>query len=372
MKLLANQELPYIISLNVNDEPAVFTGFDESKLQDRISVGKYIPVYQKILKTADYLAWTEPYISQRASVIIYDNMVKVLVSGKQPKHLRGARRGQVNMGFDGKPRKRFLDAFNSWRMGEGDFMFMLTLTYPDIFPMDWRKWKDDLERFREDLLLHFPDCEGFWRLEQIDRKSGENTGLLAPHFHLVIKLNKEVTTLAFKRFVTVSWARIAHRYDKNRGAYATRCDKIKSPRHALNYAGKYCTKWSAEPIDPRNPIDKETGEYNLISGSDLNVTIGRQWGKIGKPDCSPSAIYTCHKKDAQALYEVLLKMKIQAKDSNAGLKRANSLRSWTAYNIGDNPKPHEYLYRPAFPPAATLMTHIKYRVLSKAKIEQWC
>lgn len=324
---------------------------------------KRVLVGEKVLSWERYRKMIEPIVRDKATVIVYDNMVKVKMTAQQPPQLENVRRGTVNLDFSGKKRKRFTDDINSWRMGEGENMFMLTLTYPDIFPLDWHIWKENLEQFRSLLLSEFPDCEGFWRLELIDRKSGQSKGRLSPHFHLILKMFKNVTKSKFKKMVGKWWAKIAHSQDKFQGKYATRVDKILTPRHALNYAAKYCTKWSGVPLDANGePID----------ASHINCTIGRQWGKIGKPDLSHSGLYVISRNAAKRLYQAFLEIKIESGDSWKGFWKQSSSTSFTSYNTGDNPKTHERYHRPALPPANSIISRIlepygkprSYRILS--------
>lgn len=298
------------------------------------------------LTPEQYQQYKSPLPIKKASVEIYDNMLKVKVSGVQPPHLEGVKRGQVNLAFSGKKRKRFIDEFNKWRLPPENSTFMVTLTYPDLFPMDWRVWKEHLELFRAGIMNLYPDIEGFWRLELIDRKSGINRGLIAPHYHLILSMFTKVLPNDFRMACKTLWSEIAHSDDKYQGKNAVRVDIVTSPRHALNYAAKYCTKFSAEPI---------SSDGEIITQEHIAGGVGRQWGKIGKPDCSASEIYTVSRASAAKLFDLCLKMKQEGLDSWKGLWRQDQNQTFTVYNFGDNPKMHEKYHRPAFPPAREML-----------------
>ena len=64
----------------------------------------------------------------------------------------------------------------------------VTLTYPDSYDHydDPDRWKRDLQAFEHRFKRAFPDGCYFWRLEVVDRKSGEHVGVLFPHYHLLV------------------------------------------------------------------------------------------------------------------------------------------------------------------------------------------
>lgn len=258
-----------------------------------------------------------PHKSQRADVLIYRNMIKVCVQGRQPEHLKRARRAAVDVEFSGKSRKRMLDTFNSWRMPQ-EGKFFLHLTYPAEYPLDWRIWKSDLKRFKQMLLRRWPQAQGIWKLE-LQRRG-------APHYHIVLSLGKWVSIKRFRQWVDAAWARIAHEHDQYGGKYACRTEMIFSTRHAMNYAAKYCTKPNLAPVDDDGVI---------LTLPDLGETIGRHWGRIGKLDCG---IYEAQKISLQELTftRVALAKAICGMGARGwrGLLRPRSKGSFTIYGLG--------------------------------------
>jgi hypothetical protein len=210
----------------------------------------------------------ECYHPNKASVTIYRNMIKVKQFHVQPPHLAGVNRGQCKYVFGGKPRKRMLEAFNAWRIPKTT-IFFLHLTYPSEFPLDWRVWKHDLDKWKRRLLRRFPTAQGIWKLE-LQRRG-------APHYHMLIAFDEFVSIEDMREWNDKAWADIAHRNDQYHGEFACRVEFCFSVRHAMNYAAKYCTK----PGDV--PVFEDDDE--LVEGL-FPATMGRHWGKVGKVDCS--------------------------------------------------------------------------------------
>jgi hypothetical protein len=95
----------------------------------------------------------------------------------------GGKRGVIKRFSEGS-RRRLLRALS--RTQRDKLPVFVTLTYPDGFPGDPRRWKDDLKAWVKRVIRQFPDCAGFWKLELKVRQSGVNQGAVAPHFHLLL------------------------------------------------------------------------------------------------------------------------------------------------------------------------------------------
>ncbi len=95
----------------------------------------------------------------------------------------GGKRGTVKR-FSDESRRRLLRALS--RTQRDQLPWFITLTYPDGFPGDPRRWKADLKAWFKRLARQFPDAAGFWKLELKPRLSGTNVGQVAPHFHLLL------------------------------------------------------------------------------------------------------------------------------------------------------------------------------------------
>lgn len=207
------------------------------------------------------------YRHDTATLQIWPNMVKMRVPSAQPPHLAGVKRGSVSLEFGGKMRKRFLDRFNGWHV-PNENMFFIHLTYPSEYDQDWHTWKLHLKVFKQHLKRKFPSSEGWWKLE-LQRRG-------APHFHMVVDLRQKCAVKRFRAWVDAVWARIAHSLDQYGGKYACRVEPVFSIRHARNYVCKYMGKLSFAPVD-------ENGE--VMDSSGMRETMGRLWGRIGRPNC---------------------------------------------------------------------------------------
>jgi hypothetical protein len=94
-----------------------------------------------------------------------------------------AKRGLVTH-FSDASRRRMMDLLA--KVEEKQVPLWLDLTYPDRFPMACDIWKRDLESFCKRLARRFPKASAIWKLEFQTRKSGENRGKIAPHFHVLL------------------------------------------------------------------------------------------------------------------------------------------------------------------------------------------
>lgn len=253
-----------------------------------------------------------------ATLQIWPNMVKMKVPSKQPPHLALVRRGAVGLEFSGKMRKRFLDRFNSWHV-PNENMYFIHLTYPSEYDQDWHTWKLHLKAFKSHLKRMFPDAEGWWKLE-LQRRG-------APHFHMVIDLRQKCAVKRFRAWVDAVWARIAHSMDQYGGKYACRVEPVFSVRHARNYVCKYMSKLSFAPVD-------EHGE--VMDSSNMRDTMGRLWGRIGKPNCEQiDAIQV----DVESVVWMRLQLAHQLKKQGARgwkhLVSKTNFGSFTVYGLGN-------------------------------------
>lgn len=123
-------------------------------------------------------------------------------------------RGLVNHGprsaitkFSRSSRRRLMHILNTVKR---DILpLFVTLTYPDEFylhHLDGELWKRDLRRFEWRFRRKFPKGCFIWRLEVVDRKSGEYKGEFFPHFHLLVF---NVGCDDMRAFVAKHWPKIA-------------------------------------------------------------------------------------------------------------------------------------------------------------------
>jgi hypothetical protein len=185
--------------------------------------------------------------------------------------------------------------------------WFVTLTYPDTFPAYRADYKRDLELFAKRLEHRFPGMAIIWKLEFKHRKSGENAGKLAPHYHLFLfnvpgsfpcreekgewvqvqevgagehriweekvcghkrpigmsgpgTESEDWDTL--RRWVSRNWFAVVGTGDERHFKAGTRVEKLHSYRGAIAYAAK---NYSAKEVDLSDCPDRP----------------GRFWGKIG-------------------------------------------------------------------------------------------
>lgn len=226
-------------------------------------------------------------------------------------HKGGGKRGVVR-GMSAASRRRMMQRCATVRgLDDGSF---LHLTYPDDFPADWGRWKRDLKVFLQRVQYHFPQVAGIWRLELQIRKSGENVGLPAPHYHLLTTglfpdnpqvmlqqdflsdstfcrkaerycelyrerygkdcgLNWRVEWLhAFRIWLAWAWYEVVGSEDIKHLFAATRAEQVQSRQHAMHYVDSYIAK-SDDPFVVQMLNSLETG---------------RVWGTFGELDTSSS------------------------------------------------------------------------------------
>lgn len=253
-------------------------------------------------------------------VRVYPDVTEAKVTApNQPVPAEGGKRAEIR-GMSDKSRHRMIKAL--CQIQDIDTALFLTLTYPDHFPLDKEQWKSDWGALRKRLRRKWPEIGGIWRLEFQVRKSGDNAGLEAPHFHLLVRgvqagmgeghlpfversvyrdflsdphfvaaaeayeaelkeRSKQPFRLAwrttwidaFRIWLSLAWAEIVARRgheDRKHRFAGTQCSYVVNRRHATWYITKYMSKDPAE-------TDQETG---------------RMWGRFGQVDRTPLRVVT--------------------------------------------------------------------------------
>lgn len=119
------------------------------------------------------------------------SLVKVVKQGRpeikpeQEDKPSSSKRGRIAT-FSRASRRRMMLFLAKVRLADDNLPLFGTTTYPDLFPEEAAKFKRDLQAFLHRLKRRFPDGGILWRLEFKLRKSGENMGKLAPHFHWLL------------------------------------------------------------------------------------------------------------------------------------------------------------------------------------------
>jgi hypothetical protein len=115
----------------------------------------------------------------------------------------------------------------------------VTLTYPDDFPEFSSKWKRDIDVLGKRFRRIFEGGSFLWRMEIVKRKSGENEGKFAPHFHLLVW---GVDYEKLKDWFALAWYEVVGSGDEKHLRAGTRVEKVRSWRGVMSYASKYLAK----------------------------------------------------------------------------------------------------------------------------------
>lgn len=150
----------------------------------------------------------------------------------------------------------------------------VTLTFPDAFPY-WREpaqWYRILRLFEHRFRRSFPSGVFFWRLETVDRKSGNHKGQVFPHYHLLV-FGVEYNQL--RDFVEKNWHDIAGFGDEHHLAVLKRPEsvtRVNSRRGVFAYASK-----TVAEVMPRE-LAKDVQTMHQDAGGEGGY---RWWGVVG-------------------------------------------------------------------------------------------
>ncbi len=168
----------------------------------------------------------------------------------------GGLRGEV-MGFSSASRRRLMRTIASVERKERPAF--VTLTYPDLFAEDMDRWKRDMDTFGKRFRRKMPEAGFLWRIEFKERKTGENAGKFAPHFHLLVYRAK---FSELRMFVPRAWHGVVGSGNGDHLAAGTRVERIYSLGGVMRYVGKYLAKEDDFPPE----------------------WTGRVWGIIGREE----------------------------------------------------------------------------------------
>ena len=161
---------------------------------------------------------------------------------------------------------------------------LVTLTYPDHFPEDPGRWKQNLRAFQRRLARAWGEPGTIWRLEMVDRKSGENVGRLAPHFHLLIWGLKG--GWPFKTWLSRAWYEIVGSGDERHLRAGTNCQRVRGRKQMVGYVSKVLGKVAAGELAKRTQA--------------LGEGVGRWWGVWHKVNLPTGVRVLCELTEQQA------------------------------------------------------------------------
>ena len=165
----------------------------------------------------------------------------------KPQGLKGKRhewkRGQISM-FSKQSRRRVLRLVATLkRVALSSFV---TLTYPDLFEKNPRIVKEHLDKFFKRMVRKFPEAIVIWRLEPMERKSGENKGEIAPHFHLLVWKADYKSLL---QWLPENWYQVVGSNDRKHLMAGTSVEPVRSSRGVMYYTAKYICKAENYKLD---------------------------------------------------------------------------------------------------------------------------
>lgn len=190
-------------------------------------------------------------------VCIQGNVVEFFRTGcKAPEHIC---RDKSAIGpWSKQSRMKLLRLLNRIDYGKVGGSLFVTLTYPDrVMRTEYRERTQDRNVFLRYVEKHLGQkVSGIWRIEWEQRKSGEYTGLLAPHFHLMLF---GVEFLAWQK-VREWWRKSTRAGD---GPLVTEVKRIYNEDGACRYLSKYVSKYRS---------------LDISAYLNSAVKFGRHWG----------------------------------------------------------------------------------------------
>ena len=163
-----------------------------------------------------------------------------------------------------------------------------TLTYPDNFPSMWETWKRDLDVFSKRFYRKFSDAAVIWKMEVKKRKSGENAGQDAPHFHLLTYHPNAIEMGEFRSWLSMAWFEVVNSGDDDHLLAGTSSDPVYGDvAELMSYLSKYLGKsfdtsfhtgrcwgeWGSMPYDDIYSYDIDMIEF---------CRRVRRWGRNSK------------------------------------------------------------------------------------------
>jgi hypothetical protein len=190
--------------------------------------------------------------------VVKERVGVVVTGGSQ-----GGQRGVIQT-FSKASRRRLLRLLA--KTEKADRPLFVTLTYPDHFPDNPKEVKRHLDAFGKRFRRKFPSGAFIWKLEYIDRKSGQNVGKIAPHFHL---LAWGAVYTDMLNWLSSAWAGVVKSEDVRHVKAGTKLEKLRSWRGVMAYASKYIAKVNVE---------------------ELPEGVGRFWGVVGRDNLPLSGV----------------------------------------------------------------------------------
>lgn len=179
----------------------------------------------------------------------------------------GGKRGAI-AGFSRHSRNRLLRTVAKLQRSRRPLF--ITLTYPDEFVekrLDGEILKrKHLKNFYKRMQYRYPEMGLVWKLEYVERKSGEHQGVIFPHFHLIAWGLEGQDIFDMRDYVAGSWWEVCGKLSEDHRAAGTRVERLRSVGGVLYYASKYLGKEVRDVFDDR----------------EAPINVGRWWGLMGR------------------------------------------------------------------------------------------
>jgi hypothetical protein len=173
----------------------------------------------------------------------------------------GGLRGKIE-GFSRNSARRLMQTVNKIKRDE--LPYFVTLTYADTYPYfeNPLEWKNDLARFGKRFGRAYPEAGFLWRLEAVDRKSGDAIGEVRPHYHLLVYGIPKSEYLDFREWIGNTW------FDLVNTGVETHIRTQVRPVRTVNGVNAYASKGMSQVL---------AGEVAKFSQA-IGETLGRWWG----------------------------------------------------------------------------------------------
>lgn len=196
---------------------------------------------------------SQPHISPRAVFYLGGSLIKVS-RGLKFDQVGGGLRGSV-VEFSVASRRRLM--YKIATVQRSVLPVFVTLTYPDVFPSDPKKWARDIDAFRKRFSRR--GWGAIWKKELKPRKTGQSAGLVAPHFHMLVW---GADYLELRDFCGRAWYEVVGSSDKRHLNAGVRVESVRSARGVKAYASKYLCKEDEGLADQGGGLGRFWGVIN--------------------------------------------------------------------------------------------------------------
>ena len=218
------------------------------------------------------------------------SLVRIRFPHPVRRQVGGGRKGKVR-GQSPKSQRAMMNFVNSINMERVNAPpLFITLTYPDRFPTENAIWTEHFNhRFHKRLERRFPGAAVIWRKEFKRRKTGENAGKWAPHYHLLLFVEAEPSQIY--EWLSKAWYESCGRICDDHLVSGIRVRHVRSWEGAKRYVakrpgevgqleqsmpspGRSLGKWNASAL----PIEEQHEQLSYAQGIKLRRVVRKLTG----------------------------------------------------------------------------------------------